>query len=138
MFYQHVSDLWIIALPSPCMNSNAMRSHCEFLKAFQQTFWSRRYLPISLIPRHTWNYVVLARKLLRCIGSDESFKAALIGDKAELLADNRAELESVFVHSFLPLMAKQWKEMGDHLLQTYEYDKYEEETRPKCTYIWEI
>ena len=48
---------------------------------------------------------VIASKFLRCIQNDDSIKVALIGDKAELLADNEEELGKHFVYTYTDQMA---------------------------------
>lgn len=75
--------------------------------------------------------VVLARKLLDCLAEDSAVKVALIGDKGELLADKQGDIESIYVHSYLPIKAEQFKKLGQTLLEgspSYSHDKYEEDT----------
>lgn len=55
--------------------------------------------------------VVLARKVLNCLGDSNSLKLALVGDTDELLADRPDEIEGLLVRSYLPQMLLKWKEV---------------------------
>jgi len=57
--------------------------------------------------------IVLVRKVLSCIKSDDTANVVLIGDKSELLTDNATELESSFAFSFLSSLRKDWRKLEE-------------------------
>lgn len=80
--------------------------------------------------------VVLARKFLDCLGDDSSIKAALVGDKGELLADKQDDVENIYVQSYLSKRTAEFKKLGDKLLKgkrSYSHDMYEEDTTKLLT-----
>jgi hypothetical protein len=98
---------------------------CRYLERSQELGLKRRLLVCGPTNK---SVVVLARKLLHCIRNEDSVNAVLIGDKTELLADNRAELESSFVYTYGKHMVKKWRLCGNTFLKKYDYDTYEKTT----------
>lgn len=72
--------------------------------------------------------VVLARKVLHCIKDDSNTNVVLIGDRDELLSDNRQELETSFVFAYIPSLVREWRSLTNKLLKDNNFSRFEDES----------
>jgi len=71
--------------------------------------------------------VVLLRKVLSCVKDDESTSIVLVGDRKELLADNRQELEPVFVYTYISVLRRALKALRKKLLDSWDFGEFSSE-----------
>ncbi|CAB9522121.1 Regulator of nonsense transcripts 1 [Seminavis robusta] len=98
---------------------------CRYIMHSKQSLSKRKLLVCGPTNK---SVTVLARKVLKCIQRDETIHAALIGDKEELLQDDREGLEDIFVYSYMDKRKKRWKRISNAFVGTNDFSKFERDS----------